>query len=120
MFEYKQVMVARKDLEMSPGKLAVQVAHGSLSAAERARVENPEWFEKWWKERQKKIVVEINSEEELKDLKKKAENLGIPNDLIFDAGLTELEPDTPTVLGVGPGPNEEIDKVTGDLSLLEG
>lgn len=120
MFEYKQVMVARDDLDMSPGKLAVQVAHASLSSAEKAREEKPEWFSEWQEERRKKVVVEVSSEEDLKELKKKAEDLNLPNDLISDAGLTELEPGTPTVLGVGPAPNEEVDEVTGDLPLLEG
>ncbi|KXB06419.1 peptidyl-tRNA hydrolase [candidate division MSBL1 archaeon SCGC-AAA382F02] len=118
MFDYKQVMVIRTDLEMSPGKIAVQVAHASLSAAENAKTKNNKWFKNWWNEQQKKVVVKVSSEKELKTLKNKAEDLGIPNRLIKDAGLTELTPGTPTALGVGPGPNEEIDKVTGDLPLL--
>ena len=28
---YKQVIIARKDLNMSPGKLAAQVSHGSIA-----------------------------------------------------------------------------------------
>lgn len=118
MFEYKQVMVARDDLDMSPGKLAVQVAHASLSAAERARKEKTEWFENWLGERQKKVVVEVNSEKDLAELAEKAGDVGLPHGLIKDAGLTELSPGTSTVLGVGPGPNDEVDKVTGDLPLL--
>lgn len=120
MFEYKQVLVAREDLDMSRGKLAVQVAHASLSAAEKARTEKKEWFQKWRKEKQKKVVVKVDSEEKLYELKEQAKNLDIPNKLVIDAGLTELPPETPTVLGVGPGPNDIIDKVTGDLKLLEG
>jgi peptidyl-tRNA hydrolase len=27
---YKQIIIARKDLNMSPGKLAAQVSHGSI------------------------------------------------------------------------------------------
>ena len=118
MFEYKQVIVVRDDLEMSPGKLAVQVAHASLSAAEKSRKKNSEWFEAWRKEKQKKVVVKAPSEAKLRDLKKKAARLDLPNDLIKDAGRTELEPGTVTALAVGPGPNDEIDKVTGNLSLL--
>lgn len=120
MFEYKQVMVVREDLDMSPGKLAVQVAHASLSAAENARVDKPKWFENWWKEKQKKVVVRGSSLEELKELRRKAIELRLPNDLIFDAGLTELEPETPTVLGIGPAPNDKVDEVTGNLPLLRG
>ncbi len=105
---------------MSPGKLAVQVAHASLSAAEKARVDKPKWFENWWEEKQKKVVVGVSSVEDLKELRRKAIQLRLPNDLILDAGLTELEPETPTVLGVGPAPNDEIDEVTGDLPLLRG
>ncbi len=118
MFDYKQVMVVRDDLEMSKGKLAVQVAHASLSAAEKARKQNKEWYENWRNERQKKVVVKVSSKEELKNLKKEAEIQNIPNHLVKDAGLTELQPETPTVLGVGPAPNDEVDKVTGDLKLL--
>ena len=28
---YKQIIIARKDLDMSPGKLAAQVSHGSMA-----------------------------------------------------------------------------------------
>lgn len=117
MFKYKQVIVAREDLEMSPGKLAVQVAHGSIAAAERARNEHKEWLKAWLAEGQKKVVVKA-SDEELKELRGRASELGIPNEIIQDAGLTELPPDTVTVLAIGPAPNEIIDKLTRNLPLL--
>lgn len=120
MSGYKQVMVVREDLGISKGKLAAQVAHASLSAAEKARKQNSKWYKNWRNERQKKVVVKIPTKKELKDLKKEAEIQNLPNKLIKDAGLTELPPETPTVLGVGPAPDDEVDKVTGDLKLLGG
>lgn len=117
MFKYKQVIVAREDLDMSTGKLAVQVAHGSVGAAEKARKEKSEWYSEWINEKQKKVVVKVSNEKDLYELKEIAKEIGLPLKLVQDAGLTELPPNTPTVLGVGPGPNDLIDKVTGNLSL---
>ena len=65
-----------------------------------------------------KIVVAINSEKDLLELKNKADNLKIPNYLVRDAGRTEVEPGTITVCAVGPGRASEIDKITGSLDLL--
>lgn len=118
MFRYKQVMVVRNDLKMSPGKLAVQVAHASVSSGEETRKNHPKWFTGWKNEQQKKVVVRAETEEKLKELRKKADKIGLPNSIIKDAGLTELSPGTPTVLGIGPAPNDKVDKVTGDLKLL--
>jgi len=118
VFRYKQVIVARADLNMSAGKLAVQVAHGAIAAAERARREKRDWFDAWFREGQKKVVVEVAGDEELHGLRKQAVELGIPSELIQDAGLTELPPGTTTVLALGPAPNELIDKVTRELPLL--
>ncbi len=118
MFRYKQVIVVRTDLGMSPGKLAVQVAHGSVGSADAARREHRGWFSAWLAEGQKKVVVKAASERELHELRKAANREGLPNMLIQDAGLTELAPGTTTALGIGPAPNEALDKVTGDLHLL--
>jgi len=114
----KQVMVARADLKMGKGKLAAQVAHASLAAAEEARARRQEWFDDWKAQGQRKIVVRAQSEEELRELLKKARARKLPAALIEDAGLTQLEPGTATCLGIGPAPDEELDGITGSLRLF--
>jgi len=118
VFKYKQVIVVRADLEMSPGKLATQVAHGAVVAFERARKEHREWAKAWLREGQKKAVVKVSGDGGLRELRERAKELELPSELIQDAGLTELPPGTTTVLAVGPAPAELVDKVTGDLSLF--
>ncbi len=118
MAELKQVIVVRNDLKMGKGKLAVQVAHASVSSLEQARKYKPKWVETWFSENQRKICVKINSEKELRILKGQIDDAQIPNALIEDAGLTQLEPGTVTCLGIGPLPTEIADRFTGELKLL--
>lgn len=103
---------------MGKGKLAVQVAHASVSSLEQARKYKPKWVETWFSENQRKICVKINSEKELRILKGQVDDAQIPNALIEDAGLTQLEPGTVTCLGIGPLPTEIADRFTGELKLL--
>jgi PTH2 family peptidyl-tRNA hydrolase len=103
---------------MSPGKLAVQVAHGSIGSAEKARHEHWEWYNAWLGERQKKVVVKVMDESELRKFQELAAKAGLPHELVQDAGLTELPPETSTVLAIGPAPNELVDKLTRYLPLL--
>ncbi|RLF65923.1 MAG: peptidyl-tRNA hydrolase [Thermoplasmata archaeon] len=118
MVEYKQVIVVRTDLSMSKGKLAVQVAHASVSAYLKTLRRKEEWAEHWIQTGQKKIVVKTRDLSELLEIARKAENLGLPYAIIRDAGLTQLEPGTITALGIGPAPADMIDKITGELKLL--
>jgi PTH2 family peptidyl-tRNA hydrolase len=114
----KQVIVVRKDLKLSPGKLAVQVSHASVSAAAICQTKNKAWFMSWTKEGQKKVVLQTSDEKQLLSLKAKADSLKLPSVLIRDAGLTEIPAGTVTALGIGPAPDSELDKVTGSLPLL--
>ena len=116
--EYKLVVVVREDIDLSKGKMAVQVAHAAVTAALEAKAAHPKWFHAWIDEGQKKVVVRARDLEELRDLKRKAAALKLPTALIEDAGLTELPPGTTTCLGVGPGPNHLVDQVTGPLKLV--
>ena len=117
-FEYKQVIAVRTDLDMSKGKIAVQVAHGAVSSAEQTRVLKQDVWKAWFREGQKKVAVKVGSEEELLELRRNAIGHSLPNALLRDAGMTELPPGTITVLGIGPAKAEIIDEVTGELKLL--
>lgn len=113
----KQVIAVRADLKMSKGKTCVQVAHASLSAAEKAS-KYEDWYEVWKREGQKKVVVKVANEKELHELYETAKKAKLPCYLVQDAGLTELEPGTTTALGIGPAPDESIERITGKLKLL--
>ena len=117
-FKYKQVIAVRTDIKMSKGKLAAQVGHAAVSAADQTRKNRPEWWKEWIKEGQCKVVVKVKSEEELRKLELQAKEIGLPTALICDRGLTELSPGTITCLGIGPAPSEQIGKITRKLPLL--
>lgn len=116
--EIKQVIIVREDLKMSKGKIAVQVAHAAINAAEKAKEKNYKWWEKWFEEGQRKIVLKVNDERSLLELYNKALSNNLPAILIYDLGLTELPSNTLTCLGIGPAPSNIIDKITGSLPLL--
>ena len=114
----KLVVVARQDLKLSKGKLAAQVGHASVDCALKAMKHDRRAFDAWHASGQKKTVVKAADERTLFELKAVAERAGLSVALIKDAGHTEIPPGTVTVLGVGPGDDTTIDKVTGHLSLL--
>jgi PTH2 family peptidyl-tRNA hydrolase len=114
----KQVIIVRIDLEMSKGKLAVQVAHASVIAAFEAYNNYYEWFKEWWNSGQKKIVLRAPSEKELLELYEKARRQHLPVSLVVDAGLTELPAGTITALAIGPAPDDKINEITSHLKTL--
>lgn len=112
----KQVIVVRSDLEMSPGKLAAQAAHASVSAVVAA---NRKAVTRWLDEGQTKIVVHVTSAQALRALEDKCDKKKVTSAIIADAGRTELKPGTLTALGVGPDEDDKIDSITGALPLLK-
>jgi len=115
MTGYKQSIVVRDDLKLPKGKLAVQVAHAAVMAAELA----PSRAVRRWKDDgQKKVVLRVGGLEELMRLREQARARGLPVALVQDAGLTVVPPGTVTALGIGPAEEGEIDALTGHLKLV--
>ena len=111
----KQAIVVRADVGMGTGKVAAQAAHASLGAFEHA---GDQAQRQWKRGGQKKIVLKANGKEELYALKEEAKFHGLPTYLVTDAGLTQVEPGTPTALAIGPAADADVDEITGDLSLF--
>jgi PTH2 family peptidyl-tRNA hydrolase len=117
-FEFKQVIAVRTDLKMGKGKLAAQVGHAAVSAAEEAKGKHCDWWEAWLKEGQCKVTVKVKSLKALLTLQRVAAQMKLPYSLIVDRGLTQLPSGTATCLGIGPAPSAQVDKITGELPLL--
>ena len=111
----KQVIVVNQSLKLPKGKLAAQVAHAAvgafIEASDEARLD-------WLGEGMPKVVLQAQDETELRRLLDLALQNGIPALLIEDAGRTVVPEGTVTCLGLGPAPDEEIDRLTGELKLL--
>ncbi|KAG8868055.1 hypothetical protein FRC20_004244 [Serendipita sp. 405] len=67
---------------------------------------------------QAKIAVQVSSEEDLLLLQASAQSLNLVARVIQDAGRTQIASGSRTVLGIGPGPVDLINQVTGHLKLL--
>ena len=131
--EYKQVIIVRKDLKVRKGKMMTQAAHASVSALlSRGRLPKSQFstlkdithvfgeeVASWISSGQKKITVGVESEQELIEIFDQAKKAGLPCYLVVDSGLTEFGGvPTRTAVGIGPALAEDIDKITGKLSLL--
>ena len=125
--EPKQVIVMRKDLGMSRGKLVSQGSHAAFACISNNYLEIdtdvygnvaqeikpiPLDVARWMQGTFTKIVVAVNSEEELLALHAELEKTDIPIALIKDCGRTELGKPEYTCLGVGPWNSHIINKYT--------
>lgn len=115
-YDYKQVIVVRKDLKMRRGKESAQCCHASLGVT-LDNIDHPD-VKAWLKGRFAKIVVSVDSEEELMEVYNNAREAGLICSLILDAGFTEFNGvPTYTSVAVGPSTNEKVDAITGHLKL---
>lgn len=136
---YKQLIIARRDLNMSPGKLAAQVSHASIAflieklywgSKEVVRERNGlmyhigisldrDLFHNWIAEAETKVVCRAKNKNDLLRAVAMAKELGWEENkdywLIYDACRTELEREGPegtlTCIGFRPMEAEEIDKI---------
>ncbi|GEM09209.1 mitochondrial peptidyl-tRNA hydrolase [Rhodotorula toruloides] len=114
----KLVLVVRSDLNMTKGKIAAQCSHATLACYKTLMRSNPKLVQHWERTGQAKIAVKCESEEELEILQASAKSLGVCARSIQDAGRTQVDPGTTTVLGIGPAPVRVVNHVTGHLKLL--
>lgn len=111
----KQAIVVNHALKLPKGKLAAQAAHASVGAfLEASAAEQQAWLD----EGMPKVVLRVDTTEELAALLEKAQKKGLPASLIEDAGRTVVPEGTITCLGIGPAQDEAVDAVTGELKLL--
>ena len=133
---YKQIIIARRDLAMSPGKLAAQVSHASMAFLSWFIRNNADldghidaWIDEdilhnWINGSFTKCVLQAKNKNQLLKAKTMAEELGMKEGedffLIKDNCLTELEPEevdengvgrTLTCIGFRPMDSEVIDKI---------
>ncbi len=101
---------------MSRGKEIAQAAHASLKVV-LENMEHPS-VKAWLSSAFAKVALVVNSEEELRELCKTADEAGIINSTIVDSGRTYFHGvPTVTVAALGPAKVEDLDKITGHLRL---
>ena len=107
---------------MSAGKAAAQASHASLMAFLSVAQKYPQKIEEWFKTGQGKIILEVNSEDELKQIHNKLNDDDMGKAIhyqVMDSGLTELKGMEYTALGIGPFDKIFIDQFTKHLRLYK-
>ncbi|KAK9056485.1 hypothetical protein SSX86_023846 [Deinandra increscens subsp. villosa] len=115
--DFKMVLVVRNDLKMGKGKIAAQCSHATLGLYKKILHRAPKALSRWEMCGQVKVVVKIESEDDMLELQTRAKSLAIPTHIVIDAGRTQIAPNSRTVMAV-LGPADMVDDVTGGLKLL--
>ncbi|XP_021283387.1 peptidyl-tRNA hydrolase 2, mitochondrial isoform X1 [Herrania umbratica] len=115
--DFKMVLVVRNDLKMGKGKIAAQCSHATLGLYKKLLHRAPKALDRWEMCAQPKVVVKIESEEDMLVLQERAKSLSLPTHITIDAGRTQIAPNSRTVMAI-LGPIEMVDDVTGGLKLL--
>jgi len=133
----KQIIIIRKDLKMRRGKENSQAAHASIAWLTKrinlpgtlivptntdGAIYNNIWFSaaesEWMAGSFAKITLQVNSEQELYDIYKRAKAAGLETHIIIDSGKTEFDGiPTPTTVGIGPDEDYKFIGITDNLKL---
>src|SRR2546426_12722169 len=100
--DYKLVIAVRSDLDLSRGKLAVQVAHAAVMAAPQAKARHRKWVAEWIAEGQKKVVVKGGALPDLRSLPAEGPSMHLPTTVVEGAGPTEVPTRAGPCVGIGP------------------
>ncbi|XP_049289328.1 uncharacterized protein LOC125767105 [Anopheles funestus] len=116
----KMVLVVRSDLGLKKGKIASQCSHAAVLCCMRASAgaTGKIKLDTWLMQGQPKIVLRVESLQEMHLLTERAEAIGVIAEIVRDAGRTQVASGTETVLGLGPDHREAIDSLVGSLKLL--
>ena len=112
--ELAQYIIINNSLGMGKGKIAAQSAHASVSVLEKV---DSRVIGEWKENGMKKIVLKVNSTDELVNLFQKAKG-ELPCALIIDAGRTQIEAGSKTCFACGPVEEAKGNKYFKDLKLL--
>ena len=112
----KLALVVRTDLDMGRGKIAAQVAHAAVAAVLNGV--GGAVFHRWLEDGQPKVVLKVQDERALSEVISQARAVGLPVEVVHDAGRTQIPSGTLTCCAIGPAQAERIDAVTAGLGLL--
>ncbi|KAK4384742.1 Peptidyl-tRNA hydrolase 2, mitochondrial [Sesamum angolense] len=115
--DFKMVLVVRNDLKMGKGKIAAQCSHATLGLYKKILNRAPKSLGRWEMCGQVKVVVKVESEDDMLVLQERANSLNLPTHITIDAGRTQIAPNSRTVMAI-LGPADLVDDVTGGLKLL--
>lgn len=135
---YKQIIVVRKDLNMSYGKMAAQVSHASMAFLisliktniKDYKVEfdiNKNLYEQWINNEFTKVILQAKNKNHLLKAATLANEIGLKENedyfLIKDNCHTELTPEEDgkclTCIGFKPMDKEIIDKISKKYQLYK-
>ena len=112
------VVLVRRDLNMSAGKSAAQVAHAAVGCSLKARKHAIAQFDRWRSAHGRIVVLAVDDLHVLEDHLDEAKTHRLVHHVVTDAGRTEVAPGTVTVLGIGPAPKSVLDVLVGHLEPL--
>lgn len=120
--EVRMALCVRTDIPMLKGKAAAQCCHAAVACYKLMSTNayesyNPGMLNRWEIGGQAKITLKCPSSDDLDLMFAQAMSLGVNAYVVQDAGRTQVDPGTVTVLGLGPAPRSVLDQITGHLKL---
>lgn len=116
----KMVIVVRKDLNMTPGKVSAQCCHACLAAYRLSQQHGRQKLVSDWEMQGETVItLQVDSDAELDAILREAISRRVVVAAQHDAGRTEVEDGTRTCAAIGPSYSSEIDPVTRSLKLYK-
>ncbi|NHJ48478.1 MAG: aminoacyl-tRNA hydrolase [Asgard group archaeon] len=117
-FNFKMVIILRKDLKLSKGQAAIYASHVAVNAVIDAKRKKSNWLRDWFSEGQKKVVVQVPSEEELVKIYEKSKTENLPGAIVSLKNSIDESKEDFVAVAIGPAPNTKITDFTRDLKLM--